>query len=151
MTVSEINAVVSERHIEAPPETVFAFLVDPHRMVRWIGTRAELDPRPGGVFAVDVTGPARARGEYVEVVPPLRIVFTFGWEGDPALPPGSSTVEITLTPDATGTSLRLVHRGITTAEMREQHSLGWNHYVGRLAVVGAGGDPGPDPNLAAPR
>jgi predicted dithiol-disulfide oxidoreductase (DUF899 family)/uncharacterized protein YndB with AHSA1/START domain len=148
VTVSEINAVVSERHIDASPETVFAFLVDPERMVRWMGTRAELDARPGGTLAIDVTGTARARGEFVEVVPPARVVFTFGWEGDPTVPPGSSTVEITLTPDAAGTSVRLVHRGITTAEMREQHSLGWNHYMARLAVVGAGGDPGPDPNLA---
>ncbi len=30
VTVSEINAVVSERHIDAPPETVF----DPDRVVR---------------------------------------------------------------------------------------------------------------------
>ncbi len=149
VTVSEINAVVSERHIDAPPETVFAFLVDPERVVRWMGIRAELDPRPGGTLAIDVTGQARARGTFVEVVPPTRIVFTFGWEGDQALPPGSSTVEITLTPDPTGTSVRLVHHGITTAEMRAQHGHGWNQYLARLAVVAAGGDPGPDPNLSS--
>ena len=43
MTVSEINAVVSETRIAATPETVFAFFVDPTKMVRWMGSRAEVD------------------------------------------------------------------------------------------------------------
>jgi uncharacterized protein (TIGR02453 family) len=30
------------------------------------------------------------------------------------------------------------------------HTEGWDHYVGRLAVRAAGGDPGPDPWLVAP-
>src|SRR6266852_3730066 len=107
VTISEINAVVSETRIAATPETVFAFLVDPHKMVRWMGSRAEADPRPGGTYALDINTQARARGEFVEVVPYSRVVFTFGWEADQAVPPGSSTVEVTLSPD--GTHVRLVH------------------------------------------
>jgi uncharacterized protein YndB with AHSA1/START domain len=45
---------------------------------------------------VDINNQARARGQYIEVVPHSRIVFSFGWEGDEGVPPGSSTVEITL-------------------------------------------------------
>jgi uncharacterized protein YndB with AHSA1/START domain len=70
VSVSEINAVVRETHIAAAPETVFSYLIDPDKMVRWMGIRADLDPRPGGRFAVDINNMARARGEYVEVVPP---------------------------------------------------------------------------------
>jgi uncharacterized protein YndB with AHSA1/START domain len=150
MTVSEINAVVSETRIAATPETVFAFFVDPNKMVRWMGSRAEADPRPGGLYALDINALARARGEFVEVVPYSRVVFTFGWDGDQAVPPGSSTVEVTLTPDGAGTHLRLIHRGITTTEMREQHSHGWQHYLGRLSVAAGGGEPGPDPNTNPP-
>ena len=54
MTVSEINALVSETRIAATPETVFAFFVDPNKMVRWMGSRAEADPRPGGLYALDI-------------------------------------------------------------------------------------------------
>ena len=151
MTISDINAVVSEIRIAAPPETVFPFLVDPRRLVRWMGTWADVDPRPGGVFALDINAQARLRGEVVSVEPPSRIVFTCGWEGDEAMPPGSTTVEVTLTPDGDGTQVRLVHRGLTTAEMREQHSEGWNHYVARLAIVAVGGEPGPDPNANLPQ
>jgi uncharacterized protein YndB with AHSA1/START domain len=150
MTVSEINAVVAEVRISATPETVFAFFVDPDKMVRWMGSRVELDPRAGGTYALDINAQARARGEYVEVVPPSRVVFTFGWEADQAVPPGSSTVEVTLTPDGDGTHVRLVHRGLTTAELREQHRHGWQHYLARLGVAAEGGEPGPDPNANPP-
>jgi uncharacterized protein YndB with AHSA1/START domain len=151
MTVSEINAVVSEIHISATPETVFAFFVDPDKMMRWMGSRVELDPRPGGTYALDINAQARARGKYVEVVPPSRVVFTFGWEADQAVPPGSSTVEVTLTPDGDGTRVRLVHRGLMAAEMREQHRRGWQHYLDRLGVAVVGRDPGPDPNANPPQ
>jgi uncharacterized protein YndB with AHSA1/START domain len=150
VSVSEINAVVRETHIAASPETVFAYFVDPHRMVRWMGVRADIDPRPGGRYAVDINPMARARGQYVELVRPSRIVLSFGWEEDAALPPGSTTLEVTLTPDGDGTHVRLVHRGLPTAEQRDQHEHGWGQYVARLSVAAAGGDPGPDPNANPP-
>ena len=150
MSVSEINAVVCETHIAATPETVFAYFVEPDKMVRWMGVRAEVDPRAGGRYAIDINSEARARGEYVEVVPPSRIVLSFGWEDDPAVPPGSTTLEITLTPEAAGTHVRLVHRGLPTTQQREQHTHGWQHYLGRLSVAGTGDDPGPDPNANPP-
>jgi uncharacterized protein YndB with AHSA1/START domain len=151
VTVSEINAVVCEIHVSASPETVFAFLVDPEKMARWMGSRVELNARPGGSYAVDINAQARARGEYVQVEPPSRVVFTFGWDADQAIPPGSTTVEITLRPDGDGTHVRLVHRGLLTSDQREQHRQGWQQYVGRLSVAAAGGDPGPDPNANPPQ
>ena len=150
MTVSEINAVVSEIHIAAPPEAVFAYFVDPQKMQRWMGSRVELEPRSGGQYAADINAQARARGTYLEVVPPSRVVFSFGWEGDPTIPPGSTTVEVTLAGDGEGTHVRLVHRGLQTPEMREQHRHGWQHYLERLSIAAVGGDAGPDPNANPP-
>ena len=149
MTVSDIDAVESEIRIAGTPEAVFAYLVDPDKMVRWMGVQAKSDPRPGGTYAVDINAQARARGRYVDVVPHSRIVFTFGWEGDDGVPPGSTTVEITLTPDRDGTHLRLVHRCLITAAMREQHRDGWQLYLARLSVAASGGEPGRDPNANA--
>jgi len=83
------------------------------------------------------------RGEYVAVEPPHRVVFTWGFEGSTDLPPGSSTVEITLHADGDGTIVRLRHDRLPTDASREQHAIGWRHYVEKLAVVVAGGDPGP--------
>src|SRR5271156_2018569 len=92
--------------IAAPPEVVFPYFTDPQLMVTWIGERADLDARPGGKFAVDVGG-AAARGSYIAVEPPHRVVFTWGIPEDATLPPGSSTVEVELVADGTDTIVNL--------------------------------------------
>jgi uncharacterized protein YndB with AHSA1/START domain len=86
-----------------------------------------------------------ARGEYVAVEPPRRCVFTWGWEDDDAMPPGSTTVELRLEPDGDGTILQLRHVGIGDAENRDRHDECWRFFVARLDVATAGGDPGPMP------
>jgi len=130
--------------IEASPATVFEFFVDAEKMTRWKGGSAELDPRPGGVYRVGgIAGDHVAAGEYVELDPPHRLVFTWGWEGDEEVPPGSSTVEVTLTPDGDATLLRLVHRDLPVGQ-GARHEQGWLHFVPRLAEAAAGRDPGPD-------
>lgn len=140
----EAPAVEREVRIEAPPEAVYAYFVDPALMVRWMGRRADLDPRPGGAFEVDVDGSHVARGRYVELVPHERIVFTWGWEGpDPWVAPGGSTVEVTLVADGDATLLRLVHTHLPDAAVAAMHGEGWDHYLPRLAVAPTA-DPGPD-------
>ena len=144
---SEYGGAVEQevRGIAARPETVFEFFIDPEKMTRWKGSSASLDPRPGGLYRVNVTGRDVANGKYVEITPHSRVVFTWGWEaeGNP-VPPGSSTVEISLTPDGDGTLLRLRHTGLP-AEEGETHTQGWAHYLQRLSIAAVGQDPGPDP------
>ncbi len=115
-----------------------------------MGQAASFDPRPGGHYRVDVVPGNTASGEFVELDPPRRLVFTWGWEpgGEGAVPPGSTTVEIELVPGADGTTLRFSHRGLPTAKAAESHAHGWDHYLERLAVAAADGDPGPDPWLS---
>jgi uncharacterized protein YndB with AHSA1/START domain len=146
---TDTQAIVTEVRIEAPPETVFRFFTEPDLMSKWFGSSAELDARPGGPHRIQLNPVAIARGEYVEVDPPRRVVMTFGWEGDGhPVPPGSSTLEVTLTPDGDGTLLRLVPSGLPE-EQRADHKQGWDMYAGRLATAATGGDPGPDPNAQA--
>jgi uncharacterized protein YndB with AHSA1/START domain len=132
------DALRHEVRIEAPPEVVFRHFTDPARMVEWFGISALLDPRPGGAFRVNVTGPDVVAGEYVVVEPPRRVVFTWGFRE-----PGSSQVEVTLEPDGEGTLLVLLHHGLT-GEAREHHSEGWAHYLARLVPAAAGDPPGRD-------
>jgi uncharacterized protein YndB with AHSA1/START domain len=143
---SETSVVEREVRVEAKPETVFPFLTDPEKMVRWMGVGATLDPRPSGVFSVNVMADSAFAGEFVEVVPYSRVVFTWGYRDFPEkpnpLPPGSSTVEVTLVPDGEATLVRLAHR--LPAELHDFHAMGWEYYLGRLAIAGAGDDPGPD-------
>ena len=154
MKTSAQEIIEVERVIHARPETVFAYFTDPERFILWQGVDAQLDPRPGGQFRVTVTGRSRvvASGRYVEVDPPNRIVFTWGWEQIDGLPdgmngllPGTSTVEVTLAATDGGTILRLRQTGLRTDPEREVHIRGWEQTLKRLVVVAAGGDPGPDP------
>jgi uncharacterized protein YndB with AHSA1/START domain len=139
------GSIVREIHIAAPPEDVFPYFTDAPKMMAWKAVQAELDSRPGGGFRVDVTGRGDvARGTFLEIEAPHRVVFTWGWENDdPSFQPGSTVVEVTLRPDADGTLLRLVHRGVPE-EAQERSGAGWEHYLARLALVAAGQDPGPD-------
>src|SRR6516164_718095 len=135
-----------ETHIQAPRAAVFALLTDPEKILRWMGTEAQLEPEPGGLYLVNVTGARFARGSFREVVPVHRLAYSFGWDGSEVVPPRSSLVEIDLTeqpPD--GTLLRLTHTGLPNAEQCAAHAEGWAHYVDRLAAVASGRDPGPDP------
>jgi uncharacterized protein YndB with AHSA1/START domain len=145
MAVESTETVEREIRIDAAPDTVFDFFVDPELLLRWKGIEAKLEPEPGGLFRVVVNPRHTVRGRFVEVEPPVRVVFTWGMEGEDALvAPGTSTVEVTLTADGDGTLLRLVHRDLP-ARAREQHARGWEHFLERLRVAAAGDDPGPDP------
>ncbi len=146
-TTAETTLVERELTIAARPETVWEFLVDSDKLTRWMCTAASLDPRPGGLYRAEVISGNTARGEFVEVDPPRRLVFTWGWEPggmDTDVPPGSSTVEIELEPHAEGTTLRFTHSGLPSAKAVESHAHGWDHYLERLRVAASGGDPGPD-------
>lgn len=131
--------------IEALPEVVFDFLTDPDQMSQWMGIGADLDPRPGGIFrCAMVRRGIYARGEFVEVDPPHRVVLTWGWQGsDRLVPPGSTRVEFTLRRDGDGTVLTLRHSGLPIGH-DAFHAFGWTRYLGRLAEVSSGRDPGPD-------
>lgn len=129
------DVIVATEHIKAPPEIVFPYFTDPALIVKWIGDRADLDPRPGGVFALDM-GASLARGAYLTVDPPHRVVFTWGIPGDDALPPGGSTVEVVLTRDGQDTLVVLTHRGLPPTHLGS-HRAGWEHQLARLQPVTA--------------
>jgi uncharacterized protein YndB with AHSA1/START domain len=131
--------------IDASPETVWEFLVDPEKLMRWKGINADLETQPGGIFRCEVIPGHIARGEYVEIDKPNKLVFTWGWDGSDDVPPGSSTIEIELASDGDGTSLRFVHKDLPNAEAIASHAHGWDHYLPRLETAAGGGDPGDDP------
>jgi uncharacterized protein YndB with AHSA1/START domain len=133
--------------IVASPATIFPFLVDPEQHLRWIGTEAELDARVGGAYRVLVGGRHPSVGEFIEIVPDERVVFTFGWdEPDHPIPAGSTQIAINLIPEGDKTLVRLVHSGLPDDAIAD-HSGGWDHYLERLAAVVSGDDPGPDISL----
>ena len=116
-----------------------------------MGAQAEADPRVGGVYLLKSVGRQgrNARGAFREVVPVHRLAYAFGWEGDAEVPPSSTLIELDLIDRDGGTLLRITRSGLPNPVEREGHTRGWTHYLARLAIVAAGGDPGPDPGLGA--
>jgi uncharacterized protein YndB with AHSA1/START domain len=77
-------------------------------------------------------------------VPVHRLAYSFGWEGDEEVPPGSGLIEIDLIEQNGGTLVRMTHSGLPTEAQHDSHAKGWAHYLGRLTKAAAGQDPGPD-------
>jgi uncharacterized protein YndB with AHSA1/START domain len=134
--------IYREIFIAAEPLAVFDFFVNPMLMMRWLGQSHQLDPRPGGVFRVEVSQGNVARGIYKEVDRPYRIAFTWGWEDHGAghpdlglLPPGASLVEIELVPRDGGTLVRFRHSGLPEIIL-EMHRERWSCYLGQLEAIG---------------
>ena len=144
--MNEPLLVRREVQIAAPPATVFAFLTDPDKILSWMGGEATTEVHPGGLYLVKGIGKNAvvARGAFREVVPVHRLAYSFGWEGNEEVPPGSSLVEIDLLDRDGGTLLRMTHSGLPNAVQCAYHNRGWAHYMGRLAVAAAGRDPGVD-------
>lgn len=152
-TAADGLTVQRELRVDASPETIWEFLVDPAKAVRWMGQAATMDARPGGGYRIAVIPHNVATGEFVVVDRPRRLIYTWGWEaagGRPLPPPGSTTVEFELIPDGAGTVVRLKHSRLPHAQSSAGHSRGWEHYLARLTVVATGGEVGPDPWIAAP-
>jgi uncharacterized protein YndB with AHSA1/START domain len=133
------DPVVRRIEIRAPAAEVYAMFTDPAKLVRWIGIRALLEPKPGGTFRFELMPGEFCCGRYVELVPGRRVVFTWGWESG-AIPvePGSSTVEVDLEEHDGVTHLTLTHRGLDAA-VRPLHDDGWSKFLPQLAAAAEGG------------
>ena len=124
-------------------DDTFALITDPDRLRRWQVITARVDLRAGGDYRWTIVPGHSVAGTITEVEPGRHVVFTWGWEGSPGLPPGASTVTITLEPADGGTLVHLVHEGLAGDEL-DRHAMGWNHYLGRLVRAAAEGDAGAD-------
>ena len=136
-------------HIDAQPETVFSYFTDPAKYVLWMGSAARIVPEPGGEYHIYMRDGVETSGTVVEIEPTKRLVFTWGWVRDSAVPVGSSRIEVILQADGHGTLVTLKQHGLPSAQQREHHQRGWELYLSRLALRAAGRDPGPDPNAPA--
>ena len=172
--MTEIASVEVTVWVPASPPEVFGFFTDPDRYVRWMGSEAELEPVPGGVYRVRMADGFSAAGRFLAVEPPHLVVFSWGFADDEAasrtkhaggepgragagadadagpgasaMPAGSTRVTVTLLDEDGGTRLTLRHENLPSESLREGHDVAWNTYLPRLAVRAAGGDPGPDPH-----
>jgi uncharacterized protein YndB with AHSA1/START domain len=130
-----IEAVVDVR---APAEHILEWFLDPARWPRFQGRHAWLEPRPGGRLRIDLGGGVYVAGNYLEVGE-RRLVFTWGREGEPALPAGSTTVTVTVEPTGPASCrIELVHEGVPDRLLAAEHLGGWRYHLIRLGVAASG-------------
>ena len=148
------DPVVVEGYFSAAPATVFRAWTDPDIVMKWFGPRpnslhsASIDLRQGGAWrfleSKDDEKAVGFEGEYLEVEPNRRLVFTWSkltaHSGGSDAAPGSR-VEVTFSAEGTGTRLRLVHSAIHSDEMRRGFAGGWQRGFDNLtALLSSAGD-----------
>jgi uncharacterized protein YndB with AHSA1/START domain len=133
------------RRISARPSIVFDALTTPQGVAAWWGPDdlpvllAELDPRVGGAFRVrfqTLDGlQHEACGEYLEVVPPRRLVMSwrYAFGGEPEEDGRTSRIEIDLIPIDGGTELSLTHAQLRNEASKASHEHGWTGSLAKLA------------------
>lgn len=121
--------------IAAPATIVYELLTTADGLVAWMAVDAVAEPVPGGRLRWTHENGATMSGRFVELDPPTRVVFAYGWEGDlMGVPPESTTVEIDLMEDQGVTTLHLIHRGIPPGQV-DAHRDGWEYFLGRLDAL----------------
>jgi uncharacterized protein YndB with AHSA1/START domain len=139
---TEKTSLEIKRFINATPARVYAAWTDPAQLKAWFGpenvrTRSiTADVRVGGKYRWDLTSPEgeemSAFGEYRELLPGRKIVFTWQWEEDEAWANRTSVVTVELFEHSGGTELRLKHEQLPSGESRDRHNEGWNSLLDRL-------------------
>jgi uncharacterized protein YndB with AHSA1/START domain len=121
--------------IRAPREVVFRYFQDPERWARWWGAGSTIESREGGAFLIRYPNGETASGRVVELSPPERFVFTFGYDapGKP-IPPGGSRVSVRLEATPEGTRLSLAHEA-PDKKVAEEHVQGWRYQLALFSNV----------------
>jgi len=137
------DVIVATEHIKAPPEVVFPYFTDPALIVEWIGRRAELDPRPGGLFHLDF-GDTAASGAYTSVDPPHRLVFTWAAVAEAADPNAYSRVTFDIEPMDGMVKLTVTHDQLVPGSSMEKGiTQGWPRVLSSLKTLLETGKPLP--------
>jgi uncharacterized protein YndB with AHSA1/START domain len=134
------------RRFNAPRERVFDAWTSPAVLKDWWRAgpdwetpEAEVDLRPGGSYRLAMRDPESGQthtlvGEYREIRPPERLVYTWTWESNAEEMRGSegSLVTVDFVEDGDATKVEITHTGFATAEIRDLHAHGWEAVLANL-------------------
>jgi uncharacterized protein YndB with AHSA1/START domain len=139
---AEKTSLHIKRFINAPRSRVYAAWTDPAQLKEWWGPETvrtrnfAADVRVGGKYRWDLINQEDEEmsvfGEYRELVPEKKIVFTWKWDDDDVWENRNSVVTVELFDAAGGTELHLRHEQLPSTESRDRHNEGWNSVLDRL-------------------
>jgi len=133
-----------ERTLPAPPDLVFRMLTEPSELVKWWGPHGfaipavELNLVAGGHYRFRMAppdgDPFHLSGEFLEIDPPWRLLYTFRWE-EPAPDDRETVADLSLQSAGTGTRLALSQGPFLTEERLSLHRGGWTESFEKLQAV----------------
>ena len=141
MSKPQVPSLTLKRRLNAPTDKVYAAWTDPEKIVHWFGpanamgesVRAEMDVRVGGRyrmrFKTDDGESHEVGGEYKEVVPNERLVFSWAWHSTPER---ESLVTVSIKPEGSGTLLTFLHEQFADETARDNHARGWTELLAKL-------------------
>jgi uncharacterized protein YndB with AHSA1/START domain len=130
-----LTRLVVRRLLKADRERVFSALGSPAKMAEWFfgmengQAKVVCDFRVGGQYRIEMSDREKKcvpSGQYLEIVPPEKLVFTWSVEGIVR----NSKVTIELFKKGDWTELVLTHE--LPPEVLEGHQDGWKHCFDHL-------------------
>jgi uncharacterized protein YndB with AHSA1/START domain len=139
---NQVPALYLTRVVPASRERVFAAWTTPDAVKAWFGPGdcevidAQIDLRIGGKYSIMLStermGQCSVRGQYKEVQPPEKLIYTWRWEGSAELTDATSLVTVQFVPAGSATEIRLTHEQLPSPESRDNHGHGWNGALDKL-------------------
>jgi uncharacterized protein YndB with AHSA1/START domain len=136
------NELIIHRVFNAPRSLVWKAWTEPDRIRQWLAPRgftiptAEGEQKPGGRWRQVMITPEgkelRLGGEYREVDPPSRLVFTQAWDDENETPGHETIVSITFVDRGDETEMHFRQGEFKSAESRDGHAGGWGECFDKL-------------------
>lgn len=134
------------RWYSASPAAVYRVWTDPDYIRLWFKPteqfthdHVEMDVRVGGRYRIGFRSPEGKTdcvcGEFLEVAPPNRLVYSWVWDEPNAHAGVQSEVTVSFTPEKDGTRLELHHVKLTGEGMPDEHALGWSGAIDQIQAV----------------
>jgi uncharacterized protein YndB with AHSA1/START domain len=140
-----VAALVLRRTYPVPRERVFAAWTNPQTAARFLSvgdtkaTVAHMDVKVGGTFSIAMDSPEHerfiARGTYLEVNAPKRLVMTWRWEEDDPAEEHESLLSLDFNERNGETEFVLTHEKLASVESRARHEEGWSAMIDQLTTV----------------
>ncbi|MEO6847652.1 MAG: SRPBCC domain-containing protein [Chthoniobacterales bacterium] len=151
-TTPTVEKLSISRTFAATRDRVFAAWTDPDQAKQWFGPEGcnlvdlQIDFRVGGKYRFVVEAPSCEEanspiekmivgGEYREITPPSRLVYTWQWEDDEAYVNHETLITIDFIAKGDSTEIRLTHENLPSELSRGRHEYGWNGCLDKFAKL----------------
>jgi uncharacterized protein YndB with AHSA1/START domain len=129
------HSIILFRTFSAPRALVWKAWTAPEHLMRWLCPAefttlfAENDLRLGGAWRAGMRSPDGENfihcGEYVEIDPPRRLVFSHRWEQNSREPQANTLIAVTLNDVDGKTQMIFAQSGLATLPSALSHKAGW--------------------------